>query len=162
MSALLAGTSLAEIETELARRIVAIPVAGKVYEQEPGRDAFRETSDALSPSVDPSSGHLSFAILTEDAPYLPDRQEAGGSFRVSATVSVLLLYVYRATSYGADRRAATEAARDVAGAVLADYTDANIQCVQAFRPEQLSNERLRIRITFEIPTDIPITPARST
>lgn len=153
--------SLYDVETELARRIAAITTTGRPYQQA-DTDAFRESSAPLSPTREGATrSHLAFAVLTEDAPTEPDRQEAGWEVAVVATVSVLLLYRYRATSYGEDRRAATEAARDVAGAVLAEYDAAGIRIVQAFRPEQIDNEWLRIRITFEAAFSFDIAPRQT-
>lgn len=115
--------SIAELERELVRRILALD--GSAYDQGARKGEWREASVPLSVVQEPQSiGHLTFNVFAEAARNATlERDVAPGGFvKLATDVAVLFAYHVRPASDGTqleDQRAASDAARDVARAVLA-------------------------------------------
>ncbi len=150
--------TIAELEADMAARIVAIPLTGKAYAQD--RTAWQESPTALTASRESAiASHLTFSVSVEDAPVGASQHHAGQSVGVlGARLAVLFMARIRGGQQQADMRLASDAARDVAGVLLAQYAAANISPVNMYRPGPIVDQFMAVRLDFSADFDLSITP----
>lgn len=153
------GLTLAEIEEEAARRIVALD-SSRFHFDLPGEQGWRESREPLT-AVESTVGnsHLSFSCSVEDAPVL-EESDSGDQLAyitVQATLVVAFLYKLPATDRLAAMRLATEAARTIVAALLAPWPEVNVWLRQRYRPGPVRDDGfMPVELRFMVQTDEPL------
>lgn len=153
--------SIAELERELVRRIAALD--GSAYAQGARVGQWREASVPLSVVQEPQAiGHLTFNVFGEAARNATlERDNAPGWIKLATDVAVLFAYHIRPASDGTqleDQRSASDAAKDVARAVLAMPQNLFVSLpVSIWRPSITTDgEWMLVRLDFLVVHDLSL------
>lgn len=146
--------TIAELEQLLVARISALD--GSAYDQGPRVGQWREASVPLSVVSEPQAiGHLTFNVFAEAARNSTQERDRGrgGFVKLITDVAILFAYHIRPAADGtqiADQRAASDAALDLARAVLAmPQNVVQVQPVALWRPSMTTDgEWMLVRLDF--------------
>jgi hypothetical protein len=155
------GLTIKEIEEEVVRRIVALDSSRYHYSELPAEavQGWHESREPLT-AIESTQGcqHLAFSASVEDAPAADD--DSGnpllGWQTIDCSLVVVFLYKLPATEQTPAARLATEAARDIARALMSSWPEVTVTLRQRYKPGPVdTNGFMPVEMRFTVQTDEP-------
>lgn len=150
--------TLDQLEQDIASRVAALDATPWVHDAD-HPEVWAECDVPMSAQTDSSlAQHLAYSVSVEDAPVVNDANMLDGYVTVLAQLKVSFYYRIRTDDQLRDQRTSHQAARQVAGAVLAPSSSWETAPLNLYRPGAIVNGFIPVDLRFQVLLDVSVPP----